>query len=394
MEGSSRNKCLLLILDGVGCGELPDADDFSDAGSNTLGNLGEVIGHLDLPNLEELGLGCIIPIQGVEEVDNPKACFGKMAEISPAKDSTVGHWELMGYPVAKAFPTYPNGFPPEIVRELSEATGRKFIGNKPASGTEIIAELGEEHLKTGALILYTSADSVLQIAAHENKVPVHDLYEYCGIARRIMSGEHGVSRVIARPFVGTPGEFDRTTNRHDFSLPPDRTTVLDLLREADVNVISVGKINDLFCGKGVNASNPTKGNLDGIEKTIQLSKELDSGLIFTNLVDFDMLWGHRNSPEGFYVGLSEFDSHLPLIMKTLNEGDLLIITADHGVDPTTESTDHSREYVPLLAWTPGLKAGKNLGIRKTFADVGETVADFFGIQGTGIGESFLSDVMS
>ena len=384
----------MIILDGVGCGELPDADEFGDAGSNTLGNLSRAMGQLDLPNLEKLGLGRIIPIRGMKEVDNPLASYGKMAELSPAKDSTVGHWELMGCSVEEPFPVYPDGFPVDLVDELSAATGMKFIGNKPASGTEIIAELGEEHLETGALILYTSADSVLQIAAHEGKIPLTDLYRYCGIARKIMTGKHAVSRVIARPFIGVPGKFDRTSNRHDFSLPPYRETVLDLLQKSGVKTISVGKVSDLFCGQGIDTSNPTRSNLEGIEKTIQLSRELDSGFIFTNLVDFDMLWGHRNSPERFYVGLCEFDSQLPQIMDTLNEGDLLIMTADHGVDPTTESTDHSREYVPLLAWMPGMKKGKNLGIRKTFADAGATIANYFGIDGTGEGESFLSSVVN
>ena len=384
----------MIILDGVGCGELPDADEFGDAGSNTLGNLSRAMGQLDLPNLEKLGLGRIIPIRGMKEVDNPLASYGKMAELSPAKDSTVGHWELMGCSVEEPFPVYPDGFPVDLVEELSAATGMKFIGNKPASGTEIIAELGEEHLETGALILYTSADSVLQIAAHEGKIPLTDLYRYCGIARKIMTGKHAVSRVIARPFIGVPGKFDRTSNRHDFSLPPYRETVLDLLQKSGVKTISVGKVSDLFCGQGIDTSNPTRSNLEGIEKTIQLSRELDSGFIFTNLVDFDMLWGHRNSPERFYVGLCEFDSQLPQIMDTLNEGDLLIMTADHGVDPTTESTDHSREYVPLLAWMPGMKKGKNLGIRNTFADAGATIANYFGIDGTGEGESFLSSVVN
>ena len=384
----------MIILDGVGCGELPDADEFGDAGSNTLGNLSRAMGQLDLPNLEKLGLGRIIPIRGMKEVDNPLASYGKMAELSPAKDSTVGHWELMGCSVEEPFPVYPDGFPVDLVDELSAATGMKFIGNKPASGTEIIAELGEEHLETGALILYTSADSVLQIAAHEGKIPLTDLYRYCGIARKIMTGKHAVSRVIARPFIGVPGKFDRTSNRHDFSLPPYRETVLDLLQKSGVKTISVGKVSDLFCGQGIDTSNPTRSNLEGIEKTIQLSRELDSGFIFTNLVDFDMLWGHRNSPERFYVGLCEFDSQLPQIMDTLNEGDLLIMTADHGVDPTTESTDHSREYVPLLAWMPGMKKGKNLGIRNTFADAGATIANYFGIDGTGEGESFLSSVVN
>ena len=279
-----------------------------------------------------------------------------------------------------------------VVKRLEEDTGRKFIGNKPVSGTEIIAELGEEHLHTGALILYSSADSVLQIAAHEEKVPVEELYQICRTARRIMSGEHAVGRIIARPFIGKPEAFIRTTNRHDFSLKPPHNTVLDLLMESGIPTISVGKIFDLFGAKGLTESHPTKSNLNGIERIIQISSSRENGFIFTNLVDFDMLWGHRNDPNGFYQGLREFDSRLPEIMNTLKAGDLLIMTADHGVDPTTSSTDHSREYVPVLAWTPDLKPGINLGLRKTFADAGATVAEYFGIEGTGWGESFLSSL--
>ena len=380
---------MVIILDGVGCGELPDAADFGDAGSNTLGNLAEAMGGLNLPNLGRLGLGNIVAIRGIPPAEHPTGAYGKMAEFSPGKDSTVGHWELMGHPVEKPFPTYPEGFPDDIVKRLRAETGRDFIGNKAASGTEIIAELGDEHLRTGSLILYTSADSVLQIAAHEDLVSVEELYRVCGIARRVMSGGHSVGRIIARPFLGESGNFRRTDRRHDFSLKPPGNTTLDLLKNAGIPTISVGKIYDLFGGKGFSESHPTKSNLEGIETTIRIFAEVDDGFVFTNLVDFDMLWGHRNNPEGFYGGLKEFDEYLPEIMSVFKDKDLLILTADHGVDPTTVSTDHSREYVPLLVWGGGSKAGVNLGTRKTFADVGATIADYFGIEGTAWGESFL-----
>jgi len=350
------------------------------------------MGGLDLPNLGKIGLGNIIAIRGIPPAEHPSGSYGKMAELSPAKDSTVGHWELMGHPVDKPFPTYPEGFPDEIVNRLRAETGRDFIGNKVSSGTDIIAELGEEHIKTGALILYTSADSVLQIAAHTGSVPVEELYRVCGVARGIMSGEHSVGRIIARPFTGQAGNFQRTPQRHDFSLKPPGNTTLDLLKNEGIPTISVGKIYDLFGGKGLSESHPTKSNSEGIETTIRISPKVDYGLIFTNLVDFDMLWGHRNNPQDFYKGLKEFDSCLPDIMGTLSEGDLLILTADHGVDPTTVSTDHSREYVPLLVWGKDFKAGINLGIRETFADVGATVAEYFEIEGTGWGVGFLGEL--
>jgi phosphopentomutase len=298
----------------------------------------------------------------------------------------------MGLPLDKPFPLYPEGFPPALVHKLEVATGSKFIGNIPASGTEIIAELGEEHIRSGALILYTSADSVLQIAAHEQVVPVAELYQICRIIRGIMTGENAVARVIARPFIGEPGAFIRTANRHDFSLEPPDQTVLDLLEEAGITTIGIGKIYDLFGGKGIKVSIPTRSNSEGIKKTIEITSSTKNAFIFTNLVDFDMLWGHRNDPEGFYSGLREFDLHLPRILESLKIGDLLILTADHGVDPTTPSTDHSREYVPLLVWKPELNSGVNLGTRETFADVGASVADFFQIEGTWWGISFLPEL--
>jgi phosphopentomutase len=345
-----------------------------------------------LPNLQKLGLGDIIEIEGILPEAKPLASYGKMAEISPAKDSTVGHWELMGHPVNKPFPTYPAGFPDETVKKLEAETGKKFLGNKPASGTEIIAELGKDHLRTGSLILYTSADSVLQIAAHEEIVPVEELYRVCKIARKIMTGEHSVGRIIARPFVGTPGNFTRTSRRHDFSLEPPNDTLLDILQRNNIPTIGIGKIYDLFGGKGISKSYPAKSNAEGINTVLELLKEKPAGLLFANLVDFDMMWGHRNDTQGFYAGLQEFDLALPRIMDGLNSGELVIITADHGVDPTTPSTDHSREYVPVLALIKGRETGTDLGIRKCFADVGATVGEFFRVKGTGWGESFLKNL--
>jgi len=379
-------------LDGVGCGALPDAGKFGDAEANTLGNTAKAVGGMTLPHLQRWGLGNIIPIEGVAPAANPSACWGKAGEQSPAKDSTVGHWELMCYPSKKALPTYPEGFPWEIVSELAKRTGKKFIGNKAASGTEIIAELGEEHLKTGALILYTSADSVLQIAAHEELVPVEELYGICRIARELMQGENGVGRIIARPFIGLTGNFQRTARRHDFSLPPPRKTMLDILREKGIKTISIGKIYDLFTGNGIDEAYPTKSNQEGLDRILEQVSCQEGGFIFVNLVDFDMLWGHRNDAAAFYRGLQEFDYYLPKIADNLQAGDLIIITADHGVDPTTVSTDHSREYIPILAMIKGVTQGKSLGTRKSFADVGATVGEFFNCDAP-CGESFLQQIL-
>ena len=383
----------MIIIDGVGCGELPDAAKYGDAGSNTLGNLAQRLGGMNLPNLQKLGLGNILPLKGIPPSISPMGNYGKMAEKSPGKDSTAGHWELMGYPIVRPFPLFPSGFPEGIVRRLESESGRRFIGNKTASGTEIIQELGAEHLKSGALILYTSADSVLQIAAHEEKIPLAELYEICRTARKIMTGEHAVARIIARPFLGQPEDFRRTPNRRDFSLRPPRKTTLDYLSEAGISVTGIGKIFDLFGGRGVQRRRPTHSNREGIEQTIEISHRSRKGFIFTNLVDFDMLWGHRNDPEGFYQGLSEFDQSLPAIMATLGINDILMITADHGVDPTTVSTDHSREYVPLLVWGESLRRGVDLGIRGSFADVGASVMDFFNIDATLAGNSFLPKII-
>jgi phosphopentomutase len=386
-------RACVLILDSCGVGELPDAAQYGDSGANTIGNIAKDLNGLPIPNLRKMGLANIIEIIGVPPAQKPISFYGKMAQGSAGKDSTVGHWEHFGIITQKPFPTYPNGFPPAIIAEFEKRTGRKAIGNKPASGTEIIKELGEEHLKTGALIVYTSGDSVFQIAAHRSKVPVDELYRYSRIAREIMTGEHGVSRIIARPFDGEPDKFYRTEERHDFSLVPPTDSGLDILSRAGHKVISIGKINDLFAGKGITESHPTKSNADGIDKLINMLGQSFDGLIYINLVDFDMLWGHRNDVRGFADGLIYFDKKLPEILAKLSKGDLFIISADHGCDPTTPSTDHSREYVPILASLSNFDSisGESLGIRKSFADLGATVLNFFGLRQP-IGESFLGDL--
>ncbi|MEW6191736.1 MAG: phosphopentomutase [Bacillota bacterium] len=380
-------KVVIVVLDGAGVGALPDAARYGDAGSNTLGNLAEKVGGLDLPHLERLGLGNIAPIKGVPPAANPAAAWGKMAERSPGKDTTTGHWELAGVVLDRPFPVYPQGFPPEVIDTFEARIGRRVLGNKPASGTAIVEELGAEHLRTGCPIVYTSADSVFQIAAHEEVIPVEELYRMCRIAREILTGEHAVARVIARPFTGRPGGFRRTERRHDFSLPPPRPTVLEALVSRGYAVVGVGKIQDIFAGRGVTRSIPVKNNPDNIRKTIAAVQEMAPGLVFTNLVDFDTLYGHRNDPDGFARALKEFDSALPELMGAVAADGMLFITADHGCDPTTPSTDHSREYVPLLVWGPRLAGGAPLGTRATFADVGATVAAFFGFDWP-VGESF------
>lgn len=381
-----------MILDSCGVGELPDAHLYGDTGSNTIGNTAIKMGGLNLPELEKCGLGNIIDIKGVPEIPEPLMSFGKMASLSAGKDSTTGHWEHFGVITEKPFPIYPDGFPESIIAEFKEKTGRKVIGNKAASGTEIIKELGEAHLKTGDLIVYTSADSVFQIAAHTDIIPLIKLYEYCRIARDMLVGEHNVSRVIARPFEGKPGNFVRTADRHDFSVKPPIKTGLDILSENGLEVISVGKIIDLYAGSGITKSFPTKSNAGGIDTLIEVLKGDFNGLVYINLVDFDMLWGHRNDYEGFAHGLEYFDGRLGEIVNWLKSGDLFIISADHGCDPTTPSTDHSREYVPVLAGIYLFRAtGKNLGVRDTFADLGATVLDYFGLYQP-VGKSFLGDL--
>jgi phosphopentomutase len=338
----------VLLLDGVGVGAQPDAEEYGDGGANTLGHAAEAAGGVSLPNLGALGIGNILKIKGQPPVPRPQALYGKLHQLSRGKDTTVGHWEIMGVITEKPFPVYPVGFPTEVISRFEQATGRKVIGNKPASGTEIIKELGEEHLRTGSLIVYTSADSVFQLAAHEDVVPLEQLYRYCEDARAILDGDNAVVRVIARPFTGESGSFTRTANRRDFSLTPPRS-YLNILEELGVPVHGIGKISQIYAGSGVGHEHKTASNAAGLEKVISLLQELDEGLVFANLVDFDMLWGHRNDYEGFARGLEEVDDAIPEIISVCGEEDLMIITADHGCDPLYPGTDHTREYIPLLA---------------------------------------------
>jgi phosphopentomutase len=381
-------RAILIVLDSCGIGELPDAFKYGDEGSNTIVNTAKAVGGLNLPNLKKLGLGNIHHIPGIPSEKNPLANFGKMAEVSPGKDSTTGHWEIAGLILDKPFPVYPDGFPKEIIDVFEKNIGKKILWNKPASGTEIIKKLGEEHLKTGKPILYTSADSVFQIAVHQEVIPVEKLYEMCEKAREILKGEHGVARVIARPFIGKPGSFQRTEKRKDFSLPPSGKTILDILKEGGYEVIGIGKIDQLFAGRGLTESFTTKNNMDGMDKLAKAMQKEPKGLIFINLIDFDMLWGHRNNYKDFARGLEEFDFRFSEILDLLKEDDLLIITADHGCDPTTPSTDHSREYVPLLVYGKSIKNGINLGTRKCFCDVAKTLAEIFKVKGMENGKSF------
>lgn len=348
-----------------------------------------------MPNLEAFGLGNIAPIHGVQRVAHPRASYGRMAEVSKGKDSTTGHWEIAGLILDKEFPTFPNGFPEQLLKRFCEATGCKgYLGNKPASGTAIIQELGSEHLRTGFPIVYTSADSVFQIAAHEEVIPLPRLYEICRKTRdEVCIEAYAVGRVIARPFVGTEGAFVRTTNRRDFSLEPLGTTVLDVLSAAGIETVSVGKVDDLFAGRGLKKTLHTKSNAEGIECIVAESQRMTAGLLFANLVDFDTLYGHRNDPRGMAAALEAFDKELPRIVGTIGENDLLVLTADHGNDPVTPSTDHSREYVPLLCYAKARSAGKNIGTRPTFADLGKTIAEFFGVKNSLAGTSFLPDVL-
>ncbi len=385
-------RAIIIVLDGVGVGELPDASQYNDKGSNSLANLAEKIGGLFLPNLESLGLGNIIEIKGIKRQVKLIGSFGKMAEKSPGKDSTSGHWEIAGVILNQCFPIYPKGFPKELIEKFEKAIGRKVLGNIPASGTEIIERLGEEHMKTGYPIVYTSADSVFQIAAHEAVIPVPKLYEMCQIARTLLQGEHCVGRVIARPFIGSPGKFCRTKNRKDFSLEPPIPTLLDIAKENGYPVIVIGKVDELFAQRGYTKAYHSVNNQECIDLTLNALKENWEGLIFTNLIQFDMDWGHRNDYLAYYNGLKEFDARLPQIIAQLKTDDLLAITSDHGNDPTTPSTDHSREYVPLLIYSKSLKAGVNLGIRDTFADLGQTIAEYLKIPPLKNGKSFLKEL--
>lgn len=380
-EKGRFRKVVWLVLDSVGVGEMPDARQYGDQGSNTLGNTARAVGGLRLPNLSAMGLGNLTDLNGVPPVAHPDAHFGRMAEASQGKDTTTGHWEMAGVVLDEAFTVFPDGFPPAILDPFRRETGFGILGNEVASGTEIIERLGAEHQRTGKLIVYTSADSVFQVAAHEETVPPADLYRACETARRLLD-PHRVGRVIARPFVGDPGGYKRTYNRRDFSMVPPQDTVLDLLHAGGVEVVGVGKIHDIFAGRGLTRDVHTEGNTDGLKRTEDALRGLESGLVFTNLVDFDMSYGHRRNPEGYARALEEVDAFLPRLLEAAGPDGLLLIMADHGCDPTADwSTDHTREYVPLIAWHPGIGpgGGRDLGTRSTFADAGQTIAANFGV---------------
>lgn len=378
----------LLVMDSVGIGEAPDAKEFNDEGSNTLGHIAERAG-LSIPHLQSLGLGNIAPIEGVDPVENSKGYYSKLEEVSVGKDTMTGHWEITGLNIQTPFRVFPDGFPDELVKKIEDHTGRKIVANRPASGTEIIDEFGEHQMKTGDLIVYTSADPVLQIAAHEEIIPLEELYSICEYVREITKDEpYMIGRIIARPYVGEPGNFTRTSNRHDYALDPFGDTVLNYLEKAGKDVIAVGKINDIFNGQGITESVRTKSNMDGVDKLLDVMKKDFNGLSFTNLVDFDALFGHRRDVEGYKNALEEFDARIPELLAGMQQDDLLIITADHGNDPTMPGTDHTREYVPLLLAGPKLKDCKELP-QGYFADISATIAENFEVKDTGFGESFL-----
>lgn len=387
----SFGRIILLVLDSVGIGAMPDSLAYGDdPGADTLGACAR-LRPLKLPNLCRLGLANIRPFLHLEAAASPEGSFGRCALASPGKDTTTGHWEMAGVILDKPFPLYPDGFPADVMDEFTRRTGLGWLGNKPASGTEIIKELGSEHMRTGKPIVYTSADSVFQIAAHEGVIPIQRQYEICETARTILTGPHEVGRVIARPFVGEPGAFSRTANRHDYAVPPPEGMLLDRLAGAGVPTVSVGKISDVFLGRGITAGYKTKSNVEGMAKTLQAIREHPSGLIWINLVDFDMLFGHRNDPEGYSKALEDVDAWLPELEAALEPGDAVLVTADHGCDPVTPSTDHTREYVPLLAFGPGVRGGADLGTRLSLADVGQTVAENFGAR-VAAGQSFLDAI--
>lgn len=390
-------RAIVLVLDSVGAGELPDAADYGDAGSNTLGNVARAVGGLSMPNLAALGLGNVTDIQGVAPIDTPRGSWGRNAESSAGKDTTTGHWEMMGLVLERPFPTYPDGFPAQVMDAFTRETGLGWLGNYPASGTEIIQKLGDEHVATGKPIIYTSADSVFQIACHEEVISIERLYELCSISRtKVCVGEHAVGRIIARPFVGPDAEgvYTRTHRRRDYALEPSEPTVLDRLGEAGVTSYGIGKIGEIFAWRGICESPHSENNMHGFDNLLaRVRDDADNGFVFANLVDFDMIWGHRNDVEGYARGLEEVDARIPELIDAMIPGDLLIVTADHGCDPTTDSTDHSREYTPLVCHMRGVEAGNNLGVRTTFADIGETVLDFYGLAGAcGRGTSFLPEV--
>jgi phosphopentomutase len=388
---SPFSRAIVIVLDSAGIGELPDAAVYGDEGSNTLGNIARQV-PLAVPTLRSLGLDRLVDIGGVVSGAPPRGAIGRMAEASAGKDSVTGHWEMMGIVLDRAFPTFPHGFPAEVVRDFSERTGRRVLGNRAASGTQIIDDLGAEHIRTGALIVYTSADSVFQIAAHEDVVPLVELYRACEVAYELVGQGLGVGRVIARPFVGQPGTFTRTTNRRDYALPPPGETLLDRAKAAGWPVVAIGKIEDLFAGRGMTTSVHTKSDADGMDEVERQMSIADRGLIFANLVDFDTQYGHRNDAPGYARNLEQFDARLARLLPSFRQNDLLVVTADHGNDPTTASTDHAREYVPLLAAGAHVVAGRHLGTRPTFADLGQTLADIFGLGSLEHGTSFLPEL--
>ncbi len=387
------NRAIIIVLDSVGIGELPDAADYGDVGADTLGNIAREVGGLDLPNLEALGLGKIRNLSGVNAGLTAAGVYGKMAEASAGKDTTTGHWELAGLISSQPFPTYPEGFPEEVIKEFQEKTGYGALGNKPASGTVIIEELIEEHLETGDPIVYTSADSVFQVAAHEEIIPVPELYEICQTAREILTGEHGVARVIARPFIGEPGDLSRTDRRKDFSLAPPDKTLLNILEDDGQDVLAVGKINDIFTDSGITDYNHVIDNMECVDATLDYLRQDNRGLIFSNLVEYDMVYGHRRDVKGYYQALQDFDRRLPEILDSLRDDDMLAITADHGCDPTFKGTDHTREYVPLLLIGSKIREDLDLGIRETFADLAATIADILQVEPTIDGTSFKDEIL-
>jgi phosphopentomutase len=391
MHGVTPTRAIVLVLDSVGIGELPDANAYGDSGSNTLGNISAHV-HLQIPTLSALGLTHLVHLRDHVPAAAPMASFARMRERSPGKDSVTGHWELMGLVLERAFPTFPHGFPADLIREFERRIGRRTLGNEVASGTEIITRLGSDHVRTGAPIVYTSADSVFQIAAHESVIPIEDLYGICRVAYEMVVEGMGLGRVIARPFTGMPGEFTRTANRHDFAATPVAETLLDRLTAAGIPVHAIGKIQDLFAGRGITTSVHTANDDEGMDAVEQAVATVESGMVFANLVDFDTQYGHRNDVSGYAHNLERFDTRLAELLPHLRPSDLLVITADHGNDPTTPSTDHSREYVPLLVMGAGTKAGVNLGERQTFADVGQTLADFFGVGPLANGTSFRAEL--
>ncbi|PFP27364.1 phosphopentomutase [Bacillus sp. AFS073361] len=393
MAANTYKRIFIIVMDSVGIGEAPDAEKFGDKGADTFGHIAERMNGLNMPNMGKLGLSNIREIKGIEKADKPLAFYTKMMEASNGKDTMTGHWEIMGLNIQTPFQVFPDGFPDELLSELEKRTGRKIIGNKPASGTEILDELGEEHMKTGALIVYTSADSVLQIAAHEEIIPIEEQYKICKIARELTLDErYMVGRVIARPFLGEPGNFKRTSNRHDYALKPFDRTVMSELKDSGFDVIAIGKISDIYDGEGVTQSLRTVSNMDGMDKLVETLEMDFTGISFLNLVDFDALYGHRRDPEGYGKALEEYDARLPEVFAKLREDDLLMITADHGNDPIAPGTDHTREYVPLLVYSKGMTEGKELPLRETFADLGATVADNFKVKLPNYGKSFLNEL--